>query len=273
MLKVATYNILSEKFVNHSRVDKKYLSSPFRYPLILKELEDMIKDEYIIALQEVTYSIFEDIKILLSKYDYQYRYSFYGKGKIPYGVAILLPQKYKIVSSYSERIADIIKYQNNVIVKQAKKYQHKALFVSIIENKKVIDICTYHMPCAFMTPDVIALHLYYLYKIMSANENILLGDFNIQPYSQLYQFLTNNLIYNKLRIEPFVDVSKEYNKAYLKTTRTLGTNGEFYSTLDYIFYNKGFKIIEVIQEKDIPIIPDLTHGSDHVPVKAILEVL
>jgi endonuclease/exonuclease/phosphatase family metal-dependent hydrolase len=271
MIKVATYNILAQHLSHTTKVHKDHLVYETRLPLIIDEITSMMGLSYIIALQEMTLETLDRIKPYFALYNYKYIYTLYGANDL-YGVAMLIPEEYSIIFARPFHIGSIISNKPTANYKKAKNYKHKAILVRLSLDDKEFEVCTYHMPCAFMTPHIIAIHMETLMSLFDTKlPSILLGDFNLRPNTRLYNFVVQGK-YNELKINPFIDTRPLVYRS-MPTVKTIASDGkEFCDILDYIFTSKDFVVRDFVQEKLESIIPNESHGSDHIPIRCVLSL-
>lgn len=156
-------------------------------------------------------------------------------------------------------------------------------------------IATYHMPCVYYNPAIMAIHCslatQQLQRLAKSSPYIFAGDFNITPNDILYQLLTTgNIIqsnekdYNplntndwKLQFEPMRSCYSVYlGKEPEYTNNTLNKTMKFINTLDYIFISSHWNVTNVLnipslQSLDIHY-PNENEPSDHVMIAAELEL-
>eukprot|EP00924_Labyrinthula_sp_SR-Ha-C_P001542 snap_masked-scaffold_18-processed-gene-1.21-mRNA-1 protein AED:0.06 eAED:0.07 QI:0/-1/0/1/-1/1/1/0/355 len=154
-------------------------------------------------------------------------------------------------------------------------------------------ISTYHMPCLFKRPNVMRLHLEglanYVEELSRKKKvpHILLGDFNMQPDSELYKDFTRDDFVSAYKVfagkEPEVT---NYAVSVFKAKRKDEEDevNEFIGTLDYIFLSPfGGKRFEVEDCVSLPSIievqeqaasfPSDKEPSDHLLIGCTLTLL
>jgi len=152
------------------------------------------------------------------------------------------------------------------------------------EDAQSFCVATYHMPCAFRTPQVIAVHSALLakrlHKLAKGDPYFLTGDFNLQPDSSMYELLTNGKYLSEesareshpmgwkpfpedtWEIEfghPLKSAYKEVHGAepdftnYAKNKDSPADEEGFIGTLDYLFYRSGDKnLVQATAADELP---------------------
>ncbi len=164
-------------------------------------------------------------------------------------------------------------------------------------------VSTYHMPCAFMTPQLMTLHsslaIRYTKKRAEALSDVpfvCAGDWNILPSSPLYGMLTTGILdpEDKVHYPPpcsnfafSPDIGDGCMSAYQEALGSepdftnyakIKNDDPFIGTLDYIFLSKGcgwkVKSVDSIPHRDDvkgPF-PNDEEPSDHVAIAADLDL-
>jgi endonuclease/exonuclease/phosphatase family metal-dependent hydrolase len=161
--------------------------------------------------------------------------------------------------------------------------------LEVVIDSKPLFIGTYHMPCLYDQPNVMAIHSSMVKDLMfqlAAGENfILAGDFNTKPCDVSYQVLTQKghvgcnlpesstyeISYQPKTEQVLKSAYREKNGAepvYTNFSDTL-SSPNFCATLDYIFFTGYLTVEEVLELPDHPTsesYPDETHPSDHLMI-------
>jgi len=165
----------------------------------------------------------------------------------------------------------------------------------VIDGKRLY-IGTYHMPCLYREPDVMAIHSSVvkdvMFQLAAGEDFILAGDFNIKPRDACYHALvekdyvglslpkssTYEISYQRNTKQIFKSAYREKNGAEPAYTDFSDTpqSPNFCATLDYIFYNGQLTVENVLELPDHPTgesYPDETHPSDHLMIAATFQLL
>lgn len=226
---IITYNLLSSNlsdpsFIIGSTYDN--CDPEKRFSKILKIFDELIKDRYIICLQELSQKWEGYLHTFFSEREYYLITRLYGKEFNGYmGVAIAYPlTKYKLLdcdinvigdsellkinNSYSQQnfIGKLFSYFSKFFVKNKKEVDNFKLakirknsvinlrLISRLENSEPFCVSTYHMPCSFSNQKLMVIHAAILGHIINNFVNgypyILCGDFNSIPNSPVYKLLT-----------------------------------------------------------------------------------
>lgn len=198
--RLVTYNVLCSHLAgpNHFRYCKpEFLDRAYRLPLILEKLEAEMKNNSIIALQEIGQEWAGDLHTFFSERGYYFVCRHYGSRFNDYmGVGLAVPTAdYQIMENNNKRVADtywmprlpkphwivgmimgFITYFTTMFFnwvlyfKLAKKphdlWDHVGGRWNILCGVKLRHrasdetfwVTTYHMPCAFKNPDMMTVH-------------------------------------------------------------------------------------------------------------------
>jgi mRNA deadenylase 3'-5' endonuclease subunit Ccr4 len=163
--------------------------------------------------------------------------------------------------------------------------------LQIVIGGKPLYIGTYHMPCLYKEPDVMAIHSSIvkdlMFQLAAGQDFILAGDFNLKPCDTAYRALTEkgyvNVYFpefNDQNISYRPNVRQVLKSAYREKngSEPVYTNysdtphsPNFCATLDYIFFNGQLTVENVLELPDQPTgksYPDETHPSDHLMIAA-----
>ena len=312
MVSVCTYNILSTKLVSpawHVGVPGYYLATQHRWDLIKKELDNKIKQDYIICIQELSEEWLSKLLVHFNKYGYTF---IYDSGWL--GTGIAFPKKYTLedinllcVGDELKKSAKPIVRANNIFTRiyewflsfskkdnwqLAINKKNKYVKVTLSKEKgKPFDVYTYHMPCAFTNPDLMLIQacglLSFINREAGKNPYILAGDFNTKPNDEVYNMILKGIVrpvYSKkfsslpvFNITPLKSANYEINRREPNFTCSAWSKTEnklFRETIDYIFYSEGFKVesVEDIGHRERGPFPCSTEGSDHIMISAVLKL-
>jgi 2',5'-phosphodiesterase len=188
-----------------------------------------------------------------------------------------LPETNTPVEAYS-----YAKGRNNTLIFTKFSFQDQA------QNKNQFCVATYHMPCVYWSPETMMIHTALsarLVQDLAGNlPTIYAGDFNFQPDSSCYDFITSGKLnesnpdYPRREYDPWKpELLYAFSSAY---AQALGTepkytnfahnkNSLFKGTLDYLFMSPGITAQNVV---DIPQntgpVPSKLEPSDHFLVGA-----
>ena len=195
-----------------------------------------------------------------------------------------------------------------------KKY-NMMVMVSLIDrdsgnDKNAFTVATYHMPCAFRQPTVMALHSYWAVRIAQEWSRILNGrvgrlifaaDMNIKPESEVYAMITSGKMVEELQtveqggltaVNDWGSWSSEWGPMnsmyvlkngeepkYTNYARTARSESDFIATLDYIFLSSDWDVVECMELPDKEAneqcqtpLPTIDEPSDHLMIGGIVEV-
>jgi endonuclease/exonuclease/phosphatase family metal-dependent hydrolase len=145
-----------------------------------------------------------------------------------------------------------------------------------------LSVATYHMPCAFRTPQVMAIHCSLVaraaIKQAKGDPLVLAGDFNVKPHDPAYELLCNGAFQSdaareqcvpakpcypedkfKLETGPAQALTSAYCKVhgaepdFTNLAWTKDMPEHFCETLDYLFFRQGERaLIEPVQAARLP---------------------
>ncbi|CAF1068379.1 unnamed protein product [Rotaria sp. Silwood1] len=169
------------------------------------------------------------------------------------------------------------------------------IYLQVVIDSKPLCIATYHMPCLYKEPDVMAIHSSIvkdlMFQLAAGQDFILAGDFNIKPRDLCYQLLTEkgDAKYNLPKSNTY-EISYRPNHEQVLKSAYREKNGtepvytdfshtphspNFCETLDYIFFNGSLTVEKVLELPDHPTgesYPDETHPSDHLMIAATFQL-
>lgn len=320
-IRVITYNVLTQKYAQPSyypTIRKDYLTEEYRWDRLDRLLRAWIRAGFIICLQEV--STAWDIKVseLFAQNSYMYCGYCYNDGIFGTSIAFntkafhLLDTQNISIGRYignlnlrrpensmipEEDIVEAIT-QNNLLISvllKCKNNKHPTKFI----------ISTYHMPCRFLAPYVMYMHIIGIrhhlnhlteyYSAHNINSIVLAGDMNVTPSSQLYQMFGNSGhrphdMMNELKeMDHFIEDNKLHEKlihlesVFKKnkipepeyTNVSIQKNRTFIGTIDYILVTQPIICKSCVVGLTVPnpLVSGYPNGlspSDHLPVSASL---
>lgn len=158
-------------------------------------------------------------------------------------------------------------------------------------------VATYHMPCAFRTPAVIAVHgsllAKRLHKLAKSDPFVLGADLNLKPDSECYELLTQGSFQSaeseatglppgppyegdKWRIDfdgplrsAYAEANAGQEPEFTNRARVRGADETFCATLDYLFFHDGVgsgRRVAVVAADALPPMDDFA-DVDSFPIK------
>lgn len=314
MISILTYNILSPTLVDCFDATEESKNADNRLKRIKRKLQAYLNDKTIICLQEVGQQWIGPLKVFFKSYNYDSVMAQYGNHWNDYMGVMLCwpntmelndlklekPNSYIIPTEQDDNRFWIMKKlfpmteEDNIWKKIRNKYNTIIIARFIIDNKYIINVATYHMPCHF--DDSEQMNLFTMTALRSIEKHVnydepivFAGDFNIQPDSTQYALITGQKSWKKevsfeiIKNKNWYIPKRFYRSAYAMyfEKEPSGTNfckrnhrgKSFSGCLDYIFF-RNCKLIKAMnitqefyimknQEKDLSVEP-----SDHLPLKA-----
>ena len=320
-IKVLTYNVLSHKLARPTHFTKcpsQDLIPAVRYKRVIKKLDYSIKENHIICLQEVSHEWRSRFTSYFESNNYHFSCVNYSKPMTGYmGVGIAYPRdKYILKDMYIKTVSDLKRwpqyshtttdtlkswafwtplptyYSWNYM--KNKSNQIICMALEVKNTKKEFLVANYHMPCAFSYDDIMVSHvamcMKYIHDISGGLPCIFAGDFNGQPFSKVYKYVTEG-VYDDSIFEGFPSSDKwrpqktptylfksshnEVNKLEPNYTNyTFSKGSMFKGCLDYIFYKGDIKptFSHVISaSRDLQ--PSKKEPSDHLALVSHFEFL
>jgi exonuclease III len=325
-VRVVSYNLLvpiyGDRPEYYYKCQPQYLKTDHRWNLIQSELEQEIvrHENTIICMQEVCLGFLPKLELFFRRLNYTFFHNLYGtRGDNYMGVGMAIPVSMQLKSISFIKVGDHIRSINkprekeiNLFTRGWDLYQYvmnkftqpasdpwqiamtksnTLICLQVVIDGKVLCIGTYHMPCQFKNPDVMAVHSSTVKDLMfqlAAGKNVILaGDFNIKPSDACYNVLTERGDGGyKLPESSIYEISYRSNTEQLLKSAYREKNGTepaytnfcavpgtptFCATLDYILFSGTLTIEKVLELPDHPTgesYPDETHPSDHLMIAA-----
>ncbi|CAF1100405.1 unnamed protein product [Rotaria sordida] len=330
-VRVVSYNLLVPILANrpehYCKCQTQFLETDYRWNLIQSELEQEITnhENTVICLQELSLSWLPKLELFFRRLNYSFFYNLYGERRKDYmgdGMAIPFSMQLNSISmiKIGDHIRSISKYREkkgNILTWGWDLYQslmskfidpvsdpwqtamnrsNILICLQVVIDGKPLYIGTYHMPCLYKEPQVMAIHSSVvkdlMFQLSAGQDFILAGDFNIQPSSACYQALTKKGYMNRNFPESInYEISYQPNSEQVLKSAYQEKNGtepvytdfsytphspNFCATLDYIFFNGHLLVEKVLELPDHPTgesYPDETHPSDHLMIAATFRLL
>ncbi|CAF1407238.1 unnamed protein product [Adineta steineri] len=325
-VRIVSYNILVPIYADQPeyffKCQPEFLKTDYRWNLIESQLEQEIvnHENTIICLQELSLTLFPKFELFFRRLNYSLTHSLYGQQYNDYmgvGIAIPISMQLKTVSiiKMGDHLKSMKKSQENtwnILLRGWNLYQsmmskiklyaidpwelamgrnNTLICLQVIIDNKPLYIGTYHMPCMYKEPNVMAIHSSVvkdlMFELVNGQDFILAGDFNIKPRDICYKVLTEKdytdytfpksntyeISYQPNTQQILKSAYREKNgtePAYTNYAYTQNTPN-FCETLDYIFFNGHLTVENVLELPDRPSsesYPDETHPSDHLMIAA-----
>ncbi|CAF2746207.1 unnamed protein product [Rotaria sp. Silwood2] len=331
IVRVVSYNLLVPILANrpghYCKCQSEFLETDYRWNLIQSQLEQEITnhENTIICLQELSLSLLPKLELFFRRLNYTFFHNLYGEQRKDYmGDGIAIPVSMQLNSISMIKIGDHIRSISKHREKQGKVLTWKwdlyqflmskfidpvsdpwqtamnrpniLICLQVVIGGKPLRIGTYHMPCLYKEPEVMAIHSSVvkdlMFQLSAGQDFILSGDFNIQPSSACYQALTEKGYTNRNFPESTsYEISYRPNSEQVLKSAYREKNGtepvytdfsytphspNFCATLDYIFFYGHLMVGKVLELPDHPTgesYPDKTHPSDHLMIAATFQLL
>jgi mRNA deadenylase 3'-5' endonuclease subunit Ccr4 len=328
---IVSYNLLVPIYANqpdqYSKCQHKFLQTDHRWNLIQSHLEQEIThhNNTIICLQELSLPLLPKLELFFRRLNYTFFHNLYGGRYNDYmGVGMAIPLSMEINSISFIKIGDHLRSMTKPREKKtslltwgqdlwqyvmskftqlesdpwevAMARSNTLICLQVMIDGKPLCVGTYHMPCLYKRPDIMAIHSSavkdMMFQLAAGQSLILAGDFNIKPMDSSYQALTEKgyigsklpesntyeISYRPNTEQIFKSAYREKNGAEPVYTDFSDTPGSpsFCATLDYIFFAGQLTVENVLELPDQPTgesYPDETHPSDHLMIAATLQLL
>ena len=291
--------------------------------MIRTQLEQEIvhHENTIICLQELCLSMLPKFEIFFRQLNYSFFHNLYGRGHFNdyMGVGVAIPLTIQVnsisyikigdyirsISKRSEKSTNLFTWLWSLYEFAASKFidpipdpwatamarSNTLICLKLIVNGKALCVATYHMPCLYKVPAVMAIHSSLvkdsMYQFADGHDFILAGDFNYKPQDACYRAFiergyvdTNFPESNNYGITYRPNTEQVLKSAYREKTGSEPVytnfvdevNGpRFCETLDYIYFAGQLTVENVLELPDHPTgdsYPDETHPSDHLMIAA-----
>jgi mRNA deadenylase 3'-5' endonuclease subunit Ccr4 len=297
MISIVTYNVLHQSYMKKN--DREDLSLENRMSKIISEIENLQAD--IICLQECDLEIFK--QYFSGNYLKEYKFVYgINCGSSWINVTGFIKSKFKMKSFKNFSLLDL-----NVV-------GNRGIMNVILENLKsgeLISIYNLHLPWRFEYQRCLMIEKAHQHVLqMNIKNTIFVGDFNCEPTSPLIKmfyfkcFLKQNLQQDfffkhgeeksgkKVDFQLFQNIHEKYEfksayanyldivreKKHLNNfknhPRFTSYTQYFKNNIDYIFYPKGFKLVELLKipnenlMKKEGFLPSAYFPSDHIKLYA-----
>lgn len=179
---------------------------------------------------------------------------------------------------------------------QARRYPNRLLRARLVcrSTKRDFVVMVFHMPCCFKFPAVMTLFANELRTTIAKAQRehlevILAADMNLSSTTPAYHaFLTGALLPDSPEVRPHLEWQMDDAKLRLFNARGLRpltpttrvrlareNNKIFAKDLDHIFHTRGINVATFHQPiiADDEILPNTTHGSDHVAITCSVQLV
>ncbi len=330
-VRVVSYNllvpVLADRPEYYSKCQPKFLKTDYRWNLIQSQLEEEIVDHEntVICLQELSLPLLPKFELFFRRLNYSFFHDLYAERRKDYmGVGMAIPLAMRLDSISMIKIGDhirsVIKHrekQANLLTWGWDLYQfvmskfiqpvndpwqtamnrpNTLICLQVVIDGKPLYIGTYHMPCLYKEPAVMAIQSSVvkdlMFQLSAGQDFILAGDFNIQPQSACYQALTEKgYVDCNFPASSIYEISYRPNTEQVVKSAYREKNGmepvytnlshtpsspNFCATLDYIFFDGRLmveKVLELPDHATSESYPDETHPSDHLMIAATFRLL
>jgi endonuclease/exonuclease/phosphatase family metal-dependent hydrolase len=325
-VRVVSYNLLVPSLADqpkkHFKCPPQFLKTEYRWNLIKSELEQEIRlhENTVICIQELSIIVLPKLELFFRRLNYSFFHNLYGERHHDYmGVGIALPLSMELnsisiikIGDYIRSISKLREKETNFLTwgwnlyqfainkfiepaanpwKTAMTQSNTLICLQVQIDGKSVWIGTYHMPCLYKDPDIMAIHSSVvkdsMFELADGKDFILAGDFNIKPRDACYKALiekgyvdcnfpdstTYDISYRPNTEQVMKSAYREKNGAEPAYTNFShkSHSERFCETLDYIFFNGDLTVEEVLSLPDSPTseaYPDETHPSDHLMIAA-----
>jgi mRNA deadenylase 3'-5' endonuclease subunit Ccr4 len=325
-IRVVSYNLLVPSLADqpekHFKCPPQFLKTDYRWNLIQSELEQEIvhHENTIICIQELSIVLLPKLELFFRQLKYSFFHNLYGKQRHDYmGVGIAIPVSMELksisiikIGDYIRSISKLRENETNLLTWGWDLYQfainkfiqpasdpwitamtqaNTLICLQVVIDGKSLYIGTYHMPCLYKEPNVMAIQSSVvkdlMFQLAAGQDFIFAGDFNIKPRDACYKALTEKgFVDHNYPNSIAYDISYRPNTEQVMKSAYREKNGEepaytnfshksysppFCETLDYIFFNGRLTVDKVLDLPDHPTsesYPDETHPSDHLMIAA-----
>ncbi len=327
-IRVFNLNLLSTKLCSpgyHRKCNPAHLKTSSRWWLIQKQLNDQILLNAVICLQELTE---EWLSLLLPFFTHRNYMFVYDSQWLGVGIALptgeFSLQKvtfFPIGENIKSQCVYKQQYSNtcllslafwrqplmlakkcfimikNMIIKQkddvwhlAGKRSNRMIGIQLMTlNGHLLNVYTYHMPCAFQNPSLMNIHAAQVVKTVQETAGIfpyiLAGDFNSVQNTDVYKMITQGIMPKFASSTIFSKVPTYYGFASMQSAYVSKQKKEpfftcyshvhdlpFMDCIDYIFHSSSLNCIDVLptrSERPTSTFPNEEEGSDHLAIGAL----
>ena len=325
-VRIVTYNLLvpiyAEEVGYYVKCQPQFLKTAYRWNLIQNQLEqEIVKHKNtIICLQELSLSMLPKLELFFRRLNYSIFANLYGGAYNDYmGVGVAIPVSMQLnnisyikigdhISSICKRREDITNLStdesnqlpalsdllNELAFDPWETSMNRAntlVCLQLVIDHRPLFVGTYHMPCYYREPSVMAIHSSVvkdqMFELAGGSDFILAGDFNLEPSQTGYRALIEknyrdvhypksgkyDISYQPNSTQVMKSAYREKNGSEPVYTNYSSTDDSPYycETLDYIFFSGLLTVEEVLELPNKPIgeaYPDETHPSDHLMLAA-----
>jgi hypothetical protein len=219
-VRIVSYNLLVPLFANQpqnfTKCQREFLKTDYRWNFIQAQLEEEITrhENTILCLQELSLCMLPKLELFFRQLNYSFFSNLYGREYNDYmGVGIAIPVAMKLnsiayfkIGDYMRSISKSRENQTNLFTWGWNLYQfilskfiepapdpwgtamarsNTLVCLQLVVHGKLLCVGTYHMPCLFKIPAVMAIHSSIvkdlMYQFADGQDFILAGDFNFKP--------------------------------------------------------------------------------------------
>ena len=324
-VRVVSYNLLVPIYANlpghYFKCQGEHLQTDYRWNLIQSQLEDEIAHHKntVVCLQEVSLTLLPKLELFFRRHDYTFFHNLYGQRYNDYmGVGMAIPMSMSLNSIHIIKLGDHLQSMSkpreqlslftwgwnlykSVLGKLLRSVAdpwetaitrgNTLICLEVLIEEKPFCIGTYHMPCLYKQPDVMAIHSCavkdLIFQLAAGKDLVLAGDFNIKPSDVNYHALidkdhrsiqlpdssVHQISYQPNREQVLKSAYREKTGNEPSYTNYSHTphSPNFCATLDYIFYAGQLTVDNILELPDHPTgesYPDQTHPSDHLMIAA-----
>lgn len=307
MYQFVSYNVLAKE-LESQLTPSPHTSFEVRLPKILNRVESFLRQQAILALQEVDETLYKFLQEIFILNNYGVYYVSYGK----HGALLAYPSQMRMEGRGNENIGEAIGQKTQHLNKSlsytmwnstskrtaldmAINQKKKLLWIQLRDGDNTFFVFTYHFPVSFFWIPVSGAHLSMvlerIHTLSDDNPFVLLTDFNSTENSALYKYICGKKIKRGLSPHPHWEFYRHHglvdarclldHKGPTVKSKQKGAK-VFEGCLDYIFLSKQWKPISFEQKGMLPrkavkgttssleILPSEEEGSDHIPISCVV---
>lgn len=330
-VRIVSYNLLVSLFGDqpefYIKCQLEFLKINYRWNLIQAEIQREISEHEntIICLQEIDIFLLPKLELFFRQLKYSLSSNLYGPACSGYmGVGMAIPISMQLKEISYVKVGDYIKskckrrentaylstWMWNLYQSILSKFtiipsdpwetsmnrNNTLIYMQVIINGTPLCIGTYHMPCRYKEPSVMAIHSSVvkdlMFQLADGKSFVLAGDFNLKPIDTAYRALIEkgyrdihypksaayDVFYHPNAEQVLKSAYREKNGSEPVYTNFCSTSGSAYfcETLDYIFFAGQLVVEKVLELPDQPAsesYPDETHPSDHLLIATTFRIL